>query len=256
MLDPHVTELHAVAPFVIPAIMMAAQIGKGLLDQGRANRQSARADALNAAIPHADPGVQNQLNMIRMRQRYAETGQSRIADFKRQMALDANEQAQSNLLRGAGTSPGALQQGMLRSQDQTQRALMQAGAESEQVAPQYMQMQTPLISDIADRTLSLQAYLRDKTAFQAAQTQQNANNAFTGAMGLASSFDINKWTKNDAAAPVRVSQPVSDMPTGTDYRGLPPITAPDTYQGVEVQGIGNPGNNPWWQTNPLWATDR
>lgn len=235
MLEQHVIEVHAIAPFVLPMIAMAAQLGKGLIDQGRANKMNALADRQNAAIPLVDPGIQAQLNEIRMRQRYAETGQSRIAALKRQMAMDANEQTQSNLLRGSGTSPGALQQGMLRSQNQTQRALMQAGAESEQLVPQYMQMETPLISDIADRALSLQQYLRDKTAFQSAQTQQNANTAITGAIGLMSDLDLDGLIKKKPKGKV--------------------IGAPANGNGAEVKGLGDPGvNNPWWNPTPLGAT--
>lgn len=196
-------ELHhvvqAIVP-VLPLLMIAGQVGKGLMDQAKAKRENARADALNAAIPQVDPDVQAHLNNIRLHQSYAENGASRLLAYKKRTIEDAGEQARSNLEHGAGSSPGSLQQGFLRSQNLTQDALAKAGADSESLVPQYMNMETPLISDIADRKLSTQEYLRDKSAFQGAQDQQNANNAFTGAMGLASMFDVKGTTKDAPVA--------------------------------------------------------
>jgi hypothetical protein len=188
--------LHAFFP-VVPAVLLAAQLGKGLLDNAKAKRENARADALNGAIPQVDPGIQAQLSAFQLKQRYAENGASRPLAYKKGMIEDAGEQTRSNLLRGAGTSPGMLQQGLLRSQDRTQDALTAAGAQSEGLGMQYEQMQTPLISDIADRTLSLQEYLRDKQNFQATQDQQNANNAITGALGAASAFGLKNTYRTD-----------------------------------------------------------
>lgn len=243
-IQPH--EIHAIAPFIIPAALAAGQMIWGGIQGGKAKRKSAEADRLHRQIPQQDPGMAGFLNDLRMKQRYAETGQSRIANLDRQEIRDANEQTQTNLLRGAGTSPGALQQGLLRSNNQTQRALAQVGARSEAAAGQYMQMQAPLISDIADRTLSLQTYLRDRTAFEGAAQQQQANNAIAGGLGLASSFDVNKWAKGGSA-----KQGVSAE--------TPPVAVGQTfvndYTGTQVQGLGNPGMAPHSQPNSYWATD-
>ena len=194
----HDTVVHAIVP-VLPLLLMAGQVGKGLMDQGKAKRENARADALHAAIPQVDPDVQAHLNNIKLHESYAENGASRLLAYKKRTIQDAGEQARSNLAKGAGTSPGSLQQGFLRSQNLTQDASAKAGADSEGLVPQYMNMETPLISDIADRKLATEQYLRDKTAFQGAQDQQNANTAFTGAMGLASMFALNGTTKSTPA---------------------------------------------------------
>lgn len=236
---PH--DILAIAPFVVPAIMSAISLAKGIADNSAAKRQRAEARRLHDAIPNADPGVLDQLNQLRLRQRYAETGQSWLSNTRRQSIQDANAQTQVNLLRGSGTSPGSLQQGLLRSQVQTQNALQQAAAGDQQAAIQYMTMQTPLISDIADRTMSLQSYLRDNANFQSAQTQQNANNAITGALGTMASYGLKSagagTTKVDgtgAAAPVQgVPGPGENM--------------------IEVEGIGQPGQSPWWQSGPLFG---
>ena len=200
MIALEVVQTYAFPP-IVPLAMMALQLGKGLIDNSAAKKQQAKADSLAGAIPRVDPGVQNHLNDLRMRTRYAETGMSKIAAYKKQTAENAGAQTATNLLRGAGTSPGALQQGLLRNEDRTQDALMRGGAESEAQAGQYFAMQTPLISDIADRGLSLDTYARDKASFTAAQTQQNANNALTGVMGLGSMLDPKLSGKSTPASP-------------------------------------------------------
>lgn len=225
-------ELHhgmqAIVP-VIPLLLTAAQVGKGLMDQAKAKRETARADALNGAIPQVDPDVQAHLNAIRLHQSYAENGASRLLAYKKRTIEDAGMQARSNLEHGAGTSPGSLQQADLRSQNQTQDALAQAGAQSESLVPQYMAMETPLISDIADRKLSTQEYLRDKTAFQGAQDQQNANTAFTGAMGLASMFDVNGTTKSAPADATGAPGQGADPWAFRDPYALPSFLNPKNY---------------------------
>lgn len=164
--------------------MAAAMIGKGIADGQKAKKERASADAANKAIPRQDPGVARHLADIKQRRQYAENGQSRLLALKRRMITNAGQQAQTNLLRGSGNAPGSAQQGLLRSQAVTQQGLSQAGAETEQLANQYLQMETPLISDMADRALSLDTYSRDSKAMQAAQTQQNSNNSISSGMGI------------------------------------------------------------------------
>lgn len=238
---------HVQQGWVFPAIAMAVQLGKGIMDQQRAKRESAKADALHAAIPREDAGVVGHLNDIRLRQRYAEDGASRLLSYKKDMIEGAGQQARSNLERGAGTSPGMLQQGLLRSQRQTQGALAQAGAESEALVPQYLNMQTPLIADIADRKLSLDSYLRDKSFFQGAQSQQNANTAFTGLMGLVSQLDpkADGEKKKDGTGTTDVSAG-SQAPSfdwGFNASSPPGSVTPQTWQMV-------PGSTPPPITSP------
>jgi len=170
--------------------MAAATIGKGIAEQSRANKLGREATAAANAIPKEDPGVRAHLNQIEQRERYANNGQLRTLAVKRDMINDAGEQAGRNLVRTAGTSPGSTQQALLRNQAVTQRGLAQAGAESEAIGLSLMNMRTPLIQDIADRTLSLQTYLRDQKAFGAAQAQQNANNLIAGGIGNLSGLEF------------------------------------------------------------------
>lgn len=177
--------------------MAAVQLGKAIHDGAKAKSMTAQAQRLNAAIPAVDPGVQAHLNTIRQRRLYAEAGQSRMMQYKRRMAEGAGAQAGANIVRAAGTSPGTAQTGLLRSQNQTQMALMGAGAQTEQLAPQYMAMETPLIMDQADRRLSQQLYARDLNAFQGAAMQQQANNGVAGALGVLSTLSFGAGNPTD-----------------------------------------------------------
>lgn len=191
-------------PFpVVPVLMAAATIGKGIAEQSRANKLGREATAAANAIPKEDPGVRAHLNQIEQRERYANNGQLRTLAVKRDMINDAGEQAGRNLIRTAGTSPGSTQQALLRNQAVTQRGLAQAGAESEATGLILMNMRTPLIQDIADRTLSLQRYLRDQKAFGAAQAQQNSNNLIAGGIGNLSGLEFTGggWKSMPATAP-------------------------------------------------------
>ena len=76
MLDLIQPAVHSFFP-VIPTLLLAAQAGKGIVDAQKAKRETARADALNGAIPQVDPDVQAHLNNIRLHQSYAENGASR-----------------------------------------------------------------------------------------------------------------------------------------------------------------------------------
>ena len=168
---------------IVPITLAAIQLGKGIADSSKAKKQSAAASAANKAIPVQDPGVVGHLNNIRMRRKYAENGTSRMLAVKRRMITNAGAQAGENLVRSAGDAPGGAQQAQLRSQAMTQDALASAGAESEAIGAQFLQMETPIVSDIADRSLSLGTYDRDQKAFTAAQTQQNSNTSIMSAFG-------------------------------------------------------------------------
>lgn len=160
-----------------------AQIGIGFSDRAAARKMDRESEALHKAIPGADPGVLNHLNDIRLRERFASSGNSRTMAFQRRMAMDADNQFAANAARGAGGAPGTYQDMLLRGKVGTQQALMGAGAQEAQRGMQLLAMQTPLIQDIADRTLSLQTYLRDKRALQAATREQSANNMISSGFG-------------------------------------------------------------------------
>lgn len=172
--------------------MAAVSIGKGIADQAAGRRQQDRANELAAAIPRQDPGVASALSNIRQMRQYAESGMTRGTTVRNRGIENAGLQTQANMRRMGG-SPGAGQQGLLRSQAQTQNALMQSGAATESMVPQLMAMETPLVSDMADRDLSLRTYERDREAFQGATREQQGNSMISGALGVFAGMDPSVW---------------------------------------------------------------
>lgn len=190
---------------IIPIIMAAAMIGKGMADSNKAKKERSSAEAANRAISRQDPAIAAHLAEIKLKRQYAENGQSRLLALKRRMITNAGRQTQTNLLRGSGNAPGSAQQGLLRSQAMTQQGLSQAGVETEQQSLGLLNMQTPIINDMADRALSLDTYNRDSKMMQAAQTQQNSNNSISSGVGLIAGMGT---PKSNA-----VSQPSPYAPT-------------------------------------------
>lgn len=191
MLD--VSQMHdtfGFAPFIVPLIMAGAQVYQGIHQASVARKKEKEAEALQNAIPAEDPGVRSMADEIRQRRINAELGQTSMLGYKRRMAEEAGRNMGDNLVRAAGSSPGATQQALLRGQNVTQDNLMRAGAETESMVPRYMAMETPLIQDIADRKLSTQQNLSDRQFFQSAQARQNSNNAIMGALGQLSGISF------------------------------------------------------------------
>ena len=221
MLD--ISQIHDTfgSPLIVPLIMAGAQIAQGIYQGSVARKKEKEAEALQGAIPAEDPGVRSMADEIRQRRINAELGQTSMLGYKRRMAEEAGRNMGDNLVRAAGSSPGATQQALLRGQNVTQDNLMRAGAETESMVPHYMAMETPLISDIADRKLSTQQNLADRQFFQSAQARQNSNNAITGALGQLSgiSFSGGGGVGGQKVAPV-------------------------DYNTADVNGIGSPGSVP------------
>lgn len=163
-------------------------------DQQKKARKKAEQEKLGD-----DPGMTSYLNTLRQRQAYAENGQTRMAALKRRMAEEAGAQTQANLARGAGGSSGTYIDSMLRSQNLTQRTLAQNAADTEATADRYLFAQAPLVSDMADRRLSLGTYARDVAAGQGAQAQQNQNANLNAALGLLATMDFSGQGANGAA---------------------------------------------------------
>lgn len=171
---------------VVPIIMAAASIGQGIAEGAKGRKDARNAKRLHDQIPQEDPGVRALLSATQLKQKYAENAQSRMLAYKRRIIENAGAQTAVNINRSSGTSPGVVQQGQLRSQNTTQQGLARAAADTEALGPQYFGMQAPLVSDIADRKLSLQYYPRDQAAMSSAQHGQNSINAILGAMSTLS----------------------------------------------------------------------
>lgn len=232
--------------------MAALTLGKGIAEGISGKKKEKEAARLHAAIPREDPGVRSLLNDIQLRQKYAENGQSRMLAYKNRVAENAGAQTGVNMVRSAGTSPGSVQQGLLRSQANTQSSLMRAGAESEALAPQYMAMRGPLVSDMADRKLALDQYPRDQAAFTGAQKRQNAENLIWGSLGLMSHLaptltgggggGIGAPKTSPITAPPALDMPQYNVPADPSLMGISGGINPST----PVPGLDNAGQAPWW----------
>ena len=230
-------------PF-IPIALAAASIGKGIFDAAQGNKQMRRAEQLHAQIPEQDPGVSGALANVRQMRKYVESGMTRMNAYSNRQINNSTGQAMANQRRLAGASPGAAQQGMLRAQATGQNALMGVGARNEQMAGQLLGMETPLVSDMADRSLSLRTYLRDLNQFRGATRTQQGNNMFTGAMGIIAGVDPKAWRRPGTPGAPGASQPVG-MPA-TSYT---PVLNQSTYEGTPVPGLESVGTTPFWMTN-------
>jgi len=187
----------AIPAIVAPLAMLAVQVGTGIAQGAKAGKARRQTERLGAAIPQEDPGVREMLNDIMLRRDYSEAGMTRMFGVQRRLAERGGAQIMANIRRSSGTAPGTTQQGLLRTQD-----IMQGG-----------------LSDMADRKLSLQTYLRDFSAFQAAQHQQNSSAALTSATGLAAGLDLSSLGGGGAGkvgAPAGGGGRVGN-PTGIDF---------------------------------------
>lgn len=173
----------------VPLITAAVGAGVAIWQTEEAKKQARKAEQARSRVESEDAGMRGLLNSLKQRQMYAEAGATKMSALKRRLAEESGAQTQANLARGAGGSGGGYIDSVLRSQNLTQRSLMQGAAETEQTADRYLQMQAPIVSDMADRRLSMQIGERDTLAGQSAAAQQNASSNVNAALGLLASMD-------------------------------------------------------------------
>lgn len=182
----------------VPLITAAVGAGVAIWQTEEAKKQARKAEQARGAIQAEDPEMRGLLNSMRQKQLYAEAGATKMSALKRRLAEDSAAQTQANLARGAGGSSGSYIDSILRSQNLTQRSLMQGAAETEQMSDRYLSAQSPIISDMADRRHSLRTDEFDRRSGQAAAGQQNASSNINAALGLLASMD---WGGGKSAQP-------------------------------------------------------
>lgn len=182
----------------VPLITAAVGAGVAIWQTEEAKKQARKAEQARGAIQAEDPEMRGLLNSLRQKQQYAEAGATKMSALKRRLAEDSAAQTQANLARGAGGSSGSYIDSILRSQNLTQRSLMQGAAETEQMSDRYLSAQSPIISDMADRRHSLRTDEFDRRSGQAAAGQQNASSNINAALGLLASMD---WGGGKSAQP-------------------------------------------------------
>lgn len=176
-------------PALIPLITTVISAGVSAWQNDEAKKQARKAEQARGAIQAEDPEMRGLLNSLRQKQLYAEAGATKMSALKRRLAEDSAAQTQANLARGAGGSSGSYIDSILRSQNLTQRSLMQGAAETEQTSDRYLSAQSPIISDMADRRHSLRTDEFDRLSGQAAAARQSANSNTIAAVGLLASMD-------------------------------------------------------------------
>lgn len=210
---------------IAAAVAAVASIGYGVYQGEQAKKEQKKAEA--AYVEKEDAQQRALLNALRQRQRYAEAGASRMSALKKRMAEESGAQAQANIARGAGGSSGGYIDALLRSQNITQRQLMQGAAETEATADRYLMAQAPIVSDMADRRLSLQTYARDVASGRAAALRQSSEqNIMAGiSMGASGMKGIGGGTPQTTTTPALQNK---GSALDTQYQEIIPAAAPGT----------------------------
>lgn len=174
---------------ILPIVMAGASLVKGIVDGGRAGRMEKDAQDAARRVQRDDPGMTKLLQEIGDRQRYAENGTSKMMAYKRGLIQDSQNAYQQGVFQSSGGNAGAVVDSLLAGQGLSNRSKLQAAAETEQLAPQYLAMKQPIVSDQADRRLSLQLYDRDTASARAARARSDSNRNIYGAIAMLGSVD-------------------------------------------------------------------
>lgn len=181
--------------FAIPLIAGAVQGIAGLVaggsQRGKGRRLMNEAANLHRALPMEDSRQLAYLDDIRTRQRAMEAGTSKMMALRTRQAMSAQAQTQANAARGAGGSAGTLMDVLLGSQRVAGEAINEGAAQEQQQALGLLQMQGPLITDMAQRRYAHQKYLRDLKMAQGAQFLQDASANTAAAIGALGSGGMN-----------------------------------------------------------------
>lgn len=195
----------------VPLITAAVGAGVAIWQTEEAKKQARKAEQARGAIQAEDPEMRGLFNSLRQKQLYAEAGATKMSALKRRLAEDSAAQTQANLARGAGGSSGSYIDSILRSQNLTQRSLMQGAAETEQMADRYLGLQSDIIADMADRRHSLRTDEFDRLSGQAAAARQNASSNTNAALGLLASMDWGGGKRRSGASGIQSSASIQAM---------------------------------------------
>lgn len=186
---------------LLPAI---AEIGTGIAGMVSAGKQRREGRALfdksmreHAKVPLNDPEQMRLLSGIQQRQLAMEAGTSKMMGTRIRQAQSALAQTQANAARGAGGSAGTLMDVLTRAQRQTGEIINEGAAQEQQQALGLLGMQGGLVTDMAQRRLAHQKYLRDLYAARGAGMMQDAAVNQTGALGALLSGGIGAASQLD-----------------------------------------------------------
>ena len=183
----------SIAPGYGTAIGAVAGGLYGALQGNEAKKAREKAERAAAEIPREDPAIAGYLGDMRRHRRHLLAGTGSLFQAQRRAIDQAQAQTGANLARTTGGSTGTLIDALLRSQTQTDRSINEAFGYQQGLAADALTAQLPVISDMADRRLSLGLYGRDLAMMRAATLEQANNANFSG--GLANLGSMGSLTQ-------------------------------------------------------------
>lgn len=188
----------------------------GYAQDEKAEQAKAEAEKLAKSVPNVDPRMLSHLQDIELKQKYLAAGTSSEFQIGKRNIDQINATTGSNLARTTGGNSAALIDALLGSERQADSKLNELTSDLATQGIGMMNMKTPIISDMADRTLSLQLASADRAASYAAELQRdNQANMYAGISALPSIYknreprDLDPATMDAYTAPQR--QPVAQM---------------------------------------------
>lgn len=201
----------------------------GGIQGNEAKKAREKAERAAAEIPREDPAMASYLGDMRRHRRHLLAGTGSLFQAQRRAIDQAQAQTGANLARTTGGSTGTLIDALLRSQTQTDRSINEAFGYQQGLAADALTSQLPVITDMADRRLSLGLYGRDLAMMRAATLEQANNANFSG--GLANLSSMGSLTqgspKTTQTTPASVYNP---SPAPASLTAAAPTTTPSPYR--------------------------
>lgn len=196
----------------------------GYAQDEKAEQAKAEAEKLAKSVPNVDPRMLSHLQDIELKQKYLAAGTSSEFQIGKRNIDQINATTGSNLARTTGGNSAALIDALLGSERQADSKLNELTSDLATQGIGMTNMKTPIISDMADRTLSLQLASADRAASYAAELQRdNQANMYAGISAMPSinkgSRDLDPATMDAYTAPQR--QPVGYQQPAQQYGPYP-----------------------------------
>jgi hypothetical protein len=221
----------------------------GATQDQKAAKAQADAERLAASVPNVDPRMLSHLQDIQLKQKFLAAGTSSEFAIGKRNIDQINATTGANLARTTGGNTAGLIDSLLSSERQADARLNELSSNLASQGIGMLGMQTPIISDMADRTLALQLAPVDRAYSYAAEMgRDNQANAYAGIASLPGLFqgdpkvtpsmlDAYMAPPAQSAAPAQPAQPAGYDPS---YYEQGPVDAPvDPF-------MQQPDNSPYY----------
>lgn len=156
----------------------------GLLMGADADKQRREYDRAERAIPLQDPAQVSLLDQVRRDRKALRAGTDPMTSYRLMEARNQGQQTAANIARNSGGSTGALQSGLMRVNDSTNRAIAGAGAIASQRADNILNMEGSLVNSMADRLYQRQLSRANLIWGEYARRREDGNRQALAALGL------------------------------------------------------------------------